>query len=532
MVLGSPGPIRTAAAAFLARGHVLFEDIPGVGKTLLAKALAASIGGTFGRIQGTPDLLPSDLTGVSVPRRRDPRVGVPPRAALQQRGPGRRAQPGHARAPSRRCSRPWPRARSPSTAPPTGCPIRSSSSPPRTRRAATSGTFPLVGGQRDRFAVSLSLGLPGREAELRSWRAPAATTPSTPSPPRPTSTSGGAAGRVDGVYLHPVVASYALDLVDTIRTSTGSRQPRPPRRPGLSARPGQGGGRRAGPRGARRHPGGGGRRPRPPHRRRHQRRPPGCAHVGGPAGPPGSRPARPREPRPLTRGGPVAPRCGRPHEPGRSSRLGPAARRRAVGPGPPVGLDAPGTGVPARTRIVHPLLPPTHGAGQGAGGTGRGRRAPVAGHRLRRPARGGHRPRRGRVPRRPRRAGPSPRSPCRPTAHPTRSRAGRPRGARPPRRDPPARHPHPTLLPRPPGVLVDEAEPGLVTLPPAARGVVHHFFVDAHANGPIGLFEAGRRYRVTPPNRWPSGRRRAGSTPIGRRRRLPSASGSRRWPQG
>jgi len=52
--------------ALLAGGHVLVEDVPGVGKTSLAKALAASIDGTFGRIQFTPDMLPSDVVGVSI----------------------------------------------------------------------------------------------------------------------------------------------------------------------------------------------------------------------------------------------------------------------------------------------------------------------------------------------------------------------------------------------------------------------------------------------------------------------------------
>src|SRR5688500_6617715 len=66
VVVGDPAAIRLAVAACLASGHRLLEDIPGVGKPLLAKALAISIGGTFGRVQGTADLLPSDLTGVSV----------------------------------------------------------------------------------------------------------------------------------------------------------------------------------------------------------------------------------------------------------------------------------------------------------------------------------------------------------------------------------------------------------------------------------------------------------------------------------
>ncbi len=59
-------PIRYALTALLARGHVLIEDIPGVGKTTLARALATSLGGTFRRIQFTSDLLPSDIVGVSI----------------------------------------------------------------------------------------------------------------------------------------------------------------------------------------------------------------------------------------------------------------------------------------------------------------------------------------------------------------------------------------------------------------------------------------------------------------------------------
>jgi MoxR-like ATPase len=66
VVLGKPDVIRLAVVALLAEGHILIEDVPGVGKTLLARAMAASIDCSFRRIQFTPDLLPSDILGSSV----------------------------------------------------------------------------------------------------------------------------------------------------------------------------------------------------------------------------------------------------------------------------------------------------------------------------------------------------------------------------------------------------------------------------------------------------------------------------------
>ena len=66
VIVGKRDPIRLAVTALLSDGHLLIEDVPGVAKTMLARALALSIGATFRRIQCTPDLLPSDITGVSV----------------------------------------------------------------------------------------------------------------------------------------------------------------------------------------------------------------------------------------------------------------------------------------------------------------------------------------------------------------------------------------------------------------------------------------------------------------------------------
>src|SRR4029453_13647321 len=66
VIEGKPDVVRLALIALLAEGHLLIEDVPGVGKTMLAKALARSIDCSVRRIQFTPDLLPSDITGVSV----------------------------------------------------------------------------------------------------------------------------------------------------------------------------------------------------------------------------------------------------------------------------------------------------------------------------------------------------------------------------------------------------------------------------------------------------------------------------------
>src|SRR5215475_9264428 len=66
VVVGKRAQLALAVAAYFCEGHILLEDVPGVAKTMFARALARSVGCTFKRLQCTPDLLPTDVTGVSI----------------------------------------------------------------------------------------------------------------------------------------------------------------------------------------------------------------------------------------------------------------------------------------------------------------------------------------------------------------------------------------------------------------------------------------------------------------------------------
>ena len=145
----------------LARGHVLIEDVPGVGKTTLAQALARSFHCSFQRIQFTSDMLPSDVIGVSVLQSVAPGIRIQARADLRQHRAGRRDQPHHSEnaiGAARSDERIPGDRRQPHHPLPQPFLVLATQNP-----IEHHGTYPLPESQLDRFLMRIRMGYPARD---------------------------------------------------------------------------------------------------------------------------------------------------------------------------------------------------------------------------------------------------------------------------------------------------------------------------------------------------------------------------------
>ncbi len=164
VVEGKPEVVRLALVALLAEGHLLVEDVPGVGKTLLAKAIGRSIACSVRRVQFTPDLLPSDITGVSVFNQEHSDFEFKPGAIFANIVLGDEINRASPKTQSALLEAMEERTVSvDGTTYELGVPflVIATQNP-----IELEGTYPLPEAQRDRFLMRLSIGYPSLEAEL------------------------------------------------------------------------------------------------------------------------------------------------------------------------------------------------------------------------------------------------------------------------------------------------------------------------------------------------------------------------------
>ncbi len=228
VMTGRPDLVGTSLAVLLAEGHLLLEDVPGVGKTTLAKAIARTIDCTVGRIQFTPDLLPSDLTGVNIYRTQTHEFEFRPGPVFAHVVIGdeiNRASPKtqsallecmqEAQATVDGRSYPLPR---PFLVVATQNPVE------------MEGTYPLPEAQRDRFMARLTVGYPAPAAEVEMLDRQETSDPlSDLSPVTDAQHVARMADVVRRLYASPSVKRYVVALVGATREDPGLRLGASPR---------------------------------------------------------------------------------------------------------------------------------------------------------------------------------------------------------------------------------------------------------------------------------------------------------------
>ena len=220
IIIGKPKSVELGVVGLLSGGHILIEDVPGVGKTILARSLAATTGCNFSRIQFTPDLLPTDVSGVSIYNQQKGNFEFKAGPIISQivlADEINRATPKTQSAMLEAMEEGQVTVEGVTRSLPTPFMVIATQNP-----IEYEGTFPLPEAQLDRFLMKISIGYPDSAQEIEIMNSQSSKHPidelqSVSSPEKASSLQ----SMTKEVYVHDLVKEYIVSLVEGTRNHSG-----------------------------------------------------------------------------------------------------------------------------------------------------------------------------------------------------------------------------------------------------------------------------------------------------------------------
>ena len=220
VIIGKPKPVELGVVGLLSGGHILIEDVPGVGKTILARSIAATTGCDFSRIQFTPDLLPTDVSGVSIYNQQKGNFEFKEGPIISQivlADEINRATPKTQSAMLEAMEEGQVTVEGVTRSLPTPFMVMATQNP-----IEYEGTFPLPEAQLDRFLIKISIGYPDSSQEIEIMNSQSTKHPIDELQPVSSPEKASELQSITKeIYVHDLVKEYIVSIVEETRKHSG-----------------------------------------------------------------------------------------------------------------------------------------------------------------------------------------------------------------------------------------------------------------------------------------------------------------------